>query len=157
MADANDPPDSLTGWLAYHHQEVGYGTLILGAVFLGLALFFGLKAFGSDSAPKKEDADKEKSALTEKDKKEDKADARVDRDEYFWPTIWAALVGGMAVCLGLWRLSRPEEPEWEPARARLLVLILGGSFGLLTALLGLLLAHQWRHSLLDCVNDGNGK
>src|SRR5262245_31575536 len=152
--DANTPTASttLTGWLARRRAEVAYGLLALGVLFLGLAIYFGYQSFGSDSAPadKKDDKGKEKSELFEpKDKEKDKSAVRLDRDDYFAPTLWAGIIGLVALSLGGWQLNRDEQPEEEPRRARTVVLVLGGIAGLATAILGLALAYQWRNSLLD--------
>jgi gliding motility-associatede transport system auxiliary component len=157
MANATtDPvPTPFTNWLAANRGPVGYVLLAIGVAFLGLAIFFGLKAFGSAAeAPKEEKKKDEKIEVIDREKKDEKIETRLTRGEYFPPLVWAGGIALLTLALAGWQMNRDTAPAEEPHNARKLILLFGGTFGFLTALLGLGLLYQWRESILKWVNEG---
>ena len=143
MANTTTDPIStpFTNWLAVKRAPVGYVLLAVGVAFLGLAIFFGFKAFGSAVESPKEEKKDEKIEVIDKGKDE-KIETRLTRGEYFPPLVWAGGIALLALALAGWQINRETPPTEEPHNARKLVLLFGGSFGFLTAVLGLALLYQ---------------
>jgi gliding motility-associatede transport system auxiliary component len=157
MANATtDPtPTPFTNWQAANRGPIGYVLLAIGIAFLGLAILFGVKAFGSAAeAPKEEKKKDEKIEVIEREKKDEKIETRLTRGEYFPPLVWAGGIALFTLALAGWQMNRDTAPAEEPHNARKLILLFGGTFGFLTALLGLGLLYQWRESILKWVNEG---
>jgi hypothetical protein len=66
-----------------------------------------------------------------------------DRFENFWPAAWAASLGLVTLGAGLWELFYEPEVTNRHDAARVVAIGVGGLAGLLTTVLGVVLAWQW--------------
>lgn len=79
------------------------------------------------------------------------------RAEYAVVAVASALAPLVLLAAGLWQLLRVPGQVSEPAAARLLVLVVGGFFGLCLVLVAASLAYQWWDSLVGGLKTWKGK
>jgi hypothetical protein len=144
---------SLVQWIVKNREQVSYLLFGLGAIFLILTIFLGLKSEVEVKADEKKEIT---DLLKGKDKsgKEEKPAETEKHPDYIWMAVWAGLMGATFLGLGFWTYQRTAHGGVDARFAKILILTGGGTAGILTALLGLKLGFHWQDHLLAWLNAG---
>jgi hypothetical protein len=158
------PPavDPVTELIRTQRLNVGYGLLVLAAVFLGATILLGLKA--NRLTPPSE-------TKTEKDKDRDSEDPfkalQLDTPEVKGPNKYDYVLGAFGAGLGVlivagagayFLVSLPKPTETlQRTEARVAVLAVGGLLGGLLVILGALYFYRWSDSLIGWLDKNDVK
>ena len=150
MTTEEPKPFSLVDWVARNRQQSAGALVAIGVLLVVLTIFWALRYTGGQETTETTATLTPTGITSSTSKLDDKAD-------YLPACVWSGLLAVLCLGTGTWQLSRKEENVDRLYETRLWLLSVGGTFGLLTFLLGAILTYRWQKSLLAWVNDGEMK
>jgi ABC-type uncharacterized transport system len=146
-------PASFVEIVARKREPIAYVLIALGVALLSVAIFWSARWHGgrSQTAPPPQPVDME--VLTPEDGQAE-VPKQQDRGDYLPSAFWAGMLAGLLLVAGAFAAARKPVPGNEVFEMRMLLIIVGGSAGLLTAFLGFVLAWRWQDELVRWVNLG---
>ncbi len=143
-------PASFVEIAARKRESIAYLLIALGVVMLALTIFWAMRW----NSARHQKAPEPKPAEVIQPEEQPPEPATTDRGDYLPTAIWGGMVAVLLLGTGGFSISRKPPAGREIYEARLLLMIVGGAAGLLTALLGFVFAWRWQDELVRWVNLG---
>jgi gliding motility-associatede transport system auxiliary component len=154
MTTDTQPAGGLATFIQFRRQ-IAIGLVAVGVILTVITIWWGIWGWPTRDDPSKAAAPEVKAGeeLPPHEPPKPEAKPRAHSVDYLPAAVWAGLLAVLCFGSAVWLLTQPLPAGAEASGVRTEVLTFGSIFGLLTAILGLLLGIRWHESLFRWVNE----